>query len=171
MENLEQDINEILTSRKRLRALDRANILDTPTEAIYDGLTEKILTDLSVPISMVSIVDMNRQFLKSQQGMPDPFATNREMPISHAFCQHTIHHGKTYAINDMRDAQVFFDHPAVMNFNVRAYLGEPVVFDGEIIGTVCVIDFKPRQWDQKDIDHLKACAKFVQDDLRERNPS
>lgn len=164
-EELERDINELLLSRKRLQALERSGILDTPQEAVYDEITAQIVDDLSVPISMVSIVDMNRQFLKSQQGLPDPFAKNREIPISHAFCQHTIHRGSTYAIGDMRKAPVFYDHPSVVNFNVMAYLGEPLYFDGEIIGTVCVIDFKPREWTEADINNLKKSAKAVLDEI------
>jgi hypothetical protein len=74
----------------RLAALQRTNLLDSPPEEAFDRLTRLASKILHVPVSLVSLVDHERQYFKSVVGPDDPWATLRETPLSHSLCQHVV---------------------------------------------------------------------------------
>lgn len=84
------DVATEVQSERRLAALRDLRILDTPPEEAFDRFTRLAARLLGVPVALVSLVDRDRQFIKSQIGLPEPWASLRETPLSHSFCQYEV---------------------------------------------------------------------------------
>lgn len=149
----------------RLAALHRYDILDTPPEPMFDKITDLVRAVLGVPMSAVSLIDAERQWLKSHQGI-DASETSRDV----AFCDYTIRDRQPLVVNDAsRDAR-FCDNPLVTgNPNILSYAGMPLETpDGYNIGSLCAIDTQPRSFDAAQIAVLKSLAALVVDQLELR---
>jgi PAS domain S-box-containing protein len=150
---------------ERLEALYRYHILDTAAEEAFDDFTELAAHICGVPTALISLVDTDRQWFKSRVGM-DVQQTPRDI----AFCSHAIHATDIFEISDAREDKRFLDNPLVTGAaGVRFYAGTPLVTDeGQAIGTLCVIDKKPRQLSEAQKKSLTALGRQVmqQMDLR-----
>lgn len=159
----------------RLEALYATGLLDSPPEEAFDRLTRLVRRLLGVPVSLVSLVDADRQFFKSSTGLPEPWASLRQTPLSHSFCQHVVASQQPLVISDARAHPLVRDNLAVRDLNVIAYLGIPLrTPDGQVIGSLCAIDNTHRPWSEEDEDTLSELAALVmteialQHQLRER---
>jgi PAS domain S-box-containing protein len=126
---------------ERLRALQEAEILDTPPEADFDALTRIAAAICGTPIALVSLLDSHRAWFKSRVGMPAP-----EMPRDVSPCAHAILEADLMEVRDARADPRFADNPLVVKDpSVRFYAGTPLrTADGHALGTLCVIDHVPR---------------------------
>jgi GAF domain-containing protein len=139
----------------RLAVLNRLALLDTPAEQAFDRLTRLAAKILHAPVSLLSLVDGDRSFFKSSVGLPELWASRREMPLSHSVCQHVIARNGPLVINDARAHPLVSDNQAVAELMIVAYLGIPLVTsDGHAIGTFAVIDIVPREWSPADVTTL-----------------
>jgi signal transduction histidine kinase len=160
----------IIEDAARLSALRALCLLDTPAEPAFDRLTRLVCRLLDVPVSLVSLVDADRQFFKSQIGLPEPYATLCETNLSHSFCQHTVATTDPLIITDAREHPLVHDNPAIQDLNVIAYLGIPLVTtDGHAIGSLCAIDHEPRVWSDDDIATLSDLAQSVMTEIELRS--
>ncbi len=145
---------------QRLAALHRLNILDTPPEERFDRLTRIAARLFDVPVVLVSLVDQNRQWFKSVQGLPE-----RETPRSSSFCAHAIADRKIMTVPDAKLDPRFADNPLVTSEPfIRFYAGQPLAApDGSLVGTLCIIDRKPRAFgnpqDQQLLADLAHCVE------------
>jgi len=147
---------------ERLAALQRIGLLDTPAEDAFDQLTKLTCATLDVPVALVSLVDDHRQFFKSCIGLPEPWASLRETPLSHSFCQHAVVSGAPLIIQDAREHPLVKDNLAIEDLGVIAYAGIPLRSrDGHVLGTLCVIDHKPRAWNPTQLKLLEYLAGCV----------
>jgi GAF domain-containing protein len=138
---------QALSDSGRLEALYRAAILDTPAEEIFDRLTLLASHVLRVPVTLLSLVDQDRQFFKSQVGVGEPWASQRGTPLSYSFCQYVVTSGQPLIVTDARSEPLLRENPAIHDLDVVAYAGMPITSrDGYQLGTLCVIDSKPRVW-------------------------
>ena len=92
-----------LADAGRLAALRRTGLLDTPPEEAFDRLARLVCRLLGVPAALVSLVEADRQFFKSAFGLPEPWATRRETPLSHSFCQHVVATSAPLVLDDAPD--------------------------------------------------------------------
>jgi signal transduction histidine kinase len=146
----------------RLEALRDASLLDTPAEESFDRLTRLASTILDAPVALVSLVDEDRQFFKSCVGLPEPWASRRETPLSHSFCQHAVDSREPLLIEDAREHPLVWDNLAIRDLNVIAYAGIPLITsDGHALGSFCVIDGKPRRWTNEEIAIVKDLSESV----------
>ena len=146
----------------RLQALRNTGLLDSPPEKVFERLTELTCRALRVPVALVSLVDADRQFFKSSCGLPEPWASRRETPLSHSFCQHVVASGEPLVIPDARQHPLVRDNLAVGDLAVSAYLGIPLLTpDGHAIGSLCAINSAPRQWSDDDIVVLSGLAELA----------
>ena len=159
----------IIQDNERLQCLRSLCLLDTPADPAFDRLTQLVATILNVPVALVSLVDVDRQFFKSQVGLSDPWKTTRQMPLSHSFCQHVIVHAQPLIIDDARDHPLVYDNPAVHELNVIAYAGIPIkTSDGHVIGSFCVVDHVPRNWTPREIEILITLTEAVMTEVELR---
>jgi GAF domain-containing protein len=142
----------------RLEALRQYNILDTPAEQTYDDITALAAFICDVPIALVSLVDADRQWFKSRVGL-DTQETSRDV----SFCAHAILGPTIMMVNDATQDERFFDNPLVTSApGIRFYAGVPLIPpEGMPLGTLCVIDRKPRTLSEHQIKTLEALARQV----------
>jgi hypothetical protein len=165
-----QDPAGILRDPERLAALHALDLLDTPAEEGFDRLARLASKLLSVPVALVSLLDTNRQFFKSCLGLPEPWHSWRETPLSHSFCQHVVAEAAPLIISDARQDPFLRDSPAIVDLGVIAYLGIPLIsHEGQAIGSFCVIDHAPRVWTANDIDIVRDLAASVMAEIQARN--
>lgn len=146
----------------RLRVLRDFKILDTPPEERFDRITRLAQSVFNVPIAVVSLVDANRQWFKSCQGLPVT-----ETPRDISFCGHAILSGSTFVINDALADERFADNPLVTSAPyIRFYAGHPLISpDGSRLGTLCIIDTAPRAFDQAARRQLADLAIMARDQI------
>ena len=160
---------ETLQDGARLAALRDLGLLDGAAEESFDRLTRLATATLGVPVSLVSLVEADRQFLLSQQGLEHEWATARQTPLSHSFCQHAVATRKPLVISDAREDPLVADNLAVRDLGVIAYAGMPLILDdGNAIGALCAIDSRPRAWTEFELGVLKDLTATLKDllDLR-----
>jgi signal transduction histidine kinase len=151
----------MVSDPQRLAALRRLALLDTTAELAFDRLTHLVTRVLDVPIAMVSLVDDHRQFLKSAIGLPEPWASERETPLSHSLCQYSLA-GDPLVLDDAREYPGFKDNLAVTEIGVVGYAGVPLVTsEGFALGSLCAIDTKPHQWSDEDLTILADLSAAV----------
>lgn len=156
------DVLSVVRDPKRLTTLRELGLLDSPAEEAFDRLARLASRLLHAPIALVTLVDADRQFFKSCLGLPEPWSSWRETPLSYSFCQHTVAAHKPLVISDARDHPLVRDNPAIRDLNVVAYLGIPLTMrNGETIGSFCIIDSTPRTWAQEEIDTMHELATSV----------
>jgi phosphoribosyl 1,2-cyclic phosphodiesterase/CheY-like chemotaxis protein len=148
---------------ERLAALHRLAILDTEPEERFDKFTRIAVAMFNVPIALVSLVDENRQWLKSACG-----TSIRESSRDTSFCAHAILEGAVMIVPDALLDPRFADNPVVVNEpRVRFYAGCPLVLaEGACVGTLCLIDTRPRQLDATAIRLLEDLAELVLQELQ-----
>jgi GAF domain-containing protein len=152
------DLLAIVHNLNRLAALGRTGLLDTPAEEPFDRLTRLAARIIKTPVALVSLVDHDRQFFKSSVGLPEPWRSRRETPLTHSFCKHAIAHHEPLVIPDARKDPAFRDNPAVRELGIVAYAGVPLTVCGFALGSFCVIDAEPRTWSYDDVQTLKDLA-------------
>jgi phosphoribosyl 1,2-cyclic phosphodiesterase/DNA-binding response OmpR family regulator len=147
---------------ERLAALHALNVLDTPPEERFDRLTRLAAALFDVPIALVSLVDRHRQWLKSCHGVPLR-ETSREV----SFCAHAIHDTDITVVPDALLDPRFADNPTVTDGpRIRFYAGFPLVMPGgQCVGTLCVVDTRPRQLDEAGLRLLKDLGNLVRQEL------
>ena len=150
----------------RLTALHATALLDSPAEPAFDRLTSLATTVLDVPVALVSLVDEDRQFFKSCIGLPEPWASLRETPLSHSFCQHVVAEQQPLIIEDARIHPLVRDNLAIAELDVAAYAGIPLITpEGHALGTLCVIDTQPRHWTETEVTILRELAESVMTEI------
>ena len=150
-------IDQQIQSGSRLAAVRRSQLLDSPAEESFDALTRLAARLMKVPVSFVTIVDAQRDFYKSQFGFPVPMAQDRQQS-GRTFCHYTLGSDDMLAIGDTHSDAVWRKMPSVQNLGVRSYVGVPLTVDGENIGSFCIADVQPRQWDREDLETLGQLA-------------
>ena len=141
---------------ERLALIKRLDILDTVEEQSFDDLTYLAAQVCQVPIALVCIVDQHRQWFKSHYGLD-----KRESSRDYAFCAHTILTEDGMFVPDASVDERFIDNPFVTESpNIRFYAGIPLDLEGGLhIGTLCIIDSKPKKLSENELKQLKVIAQ------------
>lgn len=159
-------ISESSIEAARLNALARSSLLDSQPEERFDRITRLVTHSLNVPVALISLVDEDRQFFKSTVGLPEPWASCRETPLSHSFCKHVVVERAKLRVADARSHPVVAQNLAVQDLSVVAYLGVPLHGPtGHVLGSLCAIDSKPRDWSDHDERTLYDLAAIVEDQI------
>ena len=148
---------------KRVESLHQLHILDIPRQASFDRITQLCADVFDCSISLVSLVDEQRQWFLSSVGLEV-----RETPREISFCDHAIDAGCSLLIPDALKDERFFNNPLVRDTPaIRSYLGAPVKSpDGAFIGTLCIADQRENLFDQSHIAKLEMLAATVEDLIR-----
>ena len=153
----------------RLASLRATGLLDSPPEKAFDDLTELVGRLLDTPVSLVSLVDSDRQFFKSSCGLGEPWASKRETPLSHSFCKHVVAANEPLIVPDARQHAVVRKNLAIRDLGVIAYLGVPLCTpDGNVIGSLCAVDGNAREWSDEHLSTLSVLAEAVMNEIAVR---
>ena len=148
---------------QRLAALHSTGLLDSDPEERFDRITRLCSSMFKVPVSAVSLVDKDRQYFKSIEGLPGV----KETPRDRAFCAHAILDDGIMVVPDALQDERFADNPLVEGApNVRFYAGCPIHVsskEGKMpIGTLCLIDSKPHDLREEELQSLKDFGAMVE---------
>ena len=147
----------------RLAALHALNLLDTPAEERFDRITRTALRLFDTPGAFIALVDAERVWYKSCQGL-----SISKIPRDLSLCGHAILQEQALVVPDIRLDQRFADNPlGVGEPHIRFYAGQPICTpDGSRIGVLCLIDRRPREFDASDLQSLRDLAFWVERELQ-----
>lgn len=143
---------------ERIQVLRDLLILDTEPEERFDSITAYAQSRFGVEIALVSLVDTDRQWFKSACGLDA-----KETPRDISFCGHAILQDGVFIVKNALEDERFADNPLVVGPpNIRFYAGAPLkLSSGQAVGTLCIIDPKPKSLDPEEADHLRVLAHMV----------
>ncbi|HCB14488.1 MAG TPA: histidine kinase, partial [Gammaproteobacteria bacterium] len=149
---------------QRLQALRALEVLDTLPEERYDRLTRIARQMFKISITLVSLVDAERQWFKSRQGWE-----TTETPRDISFCGHAILENRIFYVSDATQDPRFADNPLVVGApNIRLYAGAPLsTADGHRVGALCIIDSQPRCLTAEELQALRDLADCVEVELQQ----
>lgn len=150
----------------RLALLHSLEILDTSSEEVFDRVTRIAARIFDVPVALISLIDRDRQWFKSKVGL-----SATQTPRDVAFCAHAILRDEVMVVPDAHADATFASNPLVTGAPfVRFYAGAPLTIDDDrAIGTLCVIDHRPREFTAADQSVLNDLAEIVRRELRQRH--
>lgn len=155
-----------LGDARRMTALRGTGLLDAAPEDGFDRVTRLASELLNVPVALITLVDEDRQFFLSCRGLPEPWASQRQTPLSHSFCQHVVAQAEPLVVDDAREHPLLRHNLAIRDLHVIAYLGVPLVDGGgNVLGSLCAIDSKPRQWSRHQVELLKDLSGAVRTEI------
>ena len=153
---------------RRIAALHRYQILDTPSEQQFDDFARLASIVCETPIALMSLVDTDRQWFKARIGLD-----TEETPREHAFCSYTILGDEALIVEDAKKDDRFANNPLVTSApHIRFYAGEPLVDnEGHALGSLCVIDRKPRQLTPQQREALAIIGRRLTEQIQLRSVS
>ncbi|WP_079436790.1 GAF domain-containing protein [Zoogloea sp. LCSB751] len=143
---------------ERIQVLRDILILDTPPEDRFDHITAYCQSRFGTEIVLITLVDAERQWFKSAMGLQ-----TKETPRDISFCGHAILQDEVMIVSDATRDERFADNPLVTGPPyIHFYAGAPLkLASGYTVGTLCLIDSKPKHLEPEEIEHLKVLAKMV----------
>jgi AI-2E family transporter/GAF domain len=153
----------------RLAELNGLNLLDTPPEADFDQVTERLTKLFRVPIALLTLIDKDRQWFKSQAGLPADLAEARSTPRDVSLCGHVIANDEVLIVRDLARDPRFANNPWLKERGLRFYAGVPLRGpNGFPVGSLCILDTKPRDMSPQEQDLLKMIAADVMEQIKRR---
>ncbi|GLY42794.1 hypothetical protein Amsp01_088170 [Amycolatopsis sp. NBRC 101858] len=152
----------------RVAAVHESGLSAAP-DVTMDRFAAMVCVQLQVPVALVSLVESGRQIFPGMQGLPEPWATDRQTPLARSFCQHIVASGEPLILDDARLSPLVRDNLAVPDLGVVAYAGMPLTtVDGQVLGSLCAIDTQPREWTGNELAGLADMAAMCTTELRLR---
>ena len=154
---------------ERLAELNGLNLLDTPMEADFDQVTQRLTKLFKAPIALLTLIDKDRQWFKSQTGLPADLAEARCTSRDVSLCGHVIANDEVLIVRDLARDPRFANNPFVKERGLRFYAGVPLRGpNGFPIGTLSILDTKPREMTRQEQDLLKMIAGDVMEQIKRR---
>ncbi|MFI7598156.1 ATP-binding protein [Actinoplanes sp. NPDC049681] len=155
-------VGERVSDPRRLRVLRETGLLDAGEVPALDRLTALAARLLDVPTALVSLVDADRQVFASGCGPDD----SRQTPLSHSYCRYVVADDAPLVVPDARVDERLRDNPAITEYAAIAYAGVPLHSpDGEVLGTLCVVDAEPREWTDEQVSILRDLAAAAESEV------
>jgi diguanylate cyclase (GGDEF)-like protein/PAS domain S-box-containing protein len=147
----------------------RLELLDGPPQESFDRLTRLLSRLLSVPVSLLSLIDDDRHFLLSHVGLGEPWASLREVPLAHALGERlATARGGPIVVTDARQQEGLGGDPAIASSGLIACVGMPLVLGEERVGALWAADETQREWSEADLAGLADVAALVVAELEHR---
>jgi GAF domain-containing protein len=155
----------IQAEQKRIAALQRYDILDTPSDGAFDRITKLASTLFEVPIAIISLVDTDRIWFKSHHGL-----SASQIGRDPGLCASAILSNDVYVVNDAKSDPRTLANPLVAGeFGLRFYAAVPLQTDDQYnLGTLCIIDQVPRTLTEKEKLILEQLGRIVMDEMELR---
>ena len=158
-------VPSVFNDTRRLAAVQRSAMFGAPSEPIFDELTKAAAILLRAPYALISIMGDTDSYWKSTFGLADSM---RSEPITESFCQYVVAGGQDLLVEDVRASEVTRSNPTIESKGVRAWAGTPIELDGELLGTLCVIDSTVRAWSIEDHNVLRSLAAIASHEISMR---
>ena len=147
---------------ERSLILRELGLLDAQSDPTLDRLTQLASRVVRAPTVLITLADDQREVVVSGTGMREPLATQRELPLSHSFCQHVISSGRPMVLRDARHSRRVRSSPLIQTMSVVAYAGFPLRNSAsEVLGAFCAIDYLPRRWVPEELSVLEEFAAIA----------
>jgi signal transduction protein with GAF and PtsI domain len=157
-----------LSDPKRVRAVNESGLLNSIAEADFDQLTRLAARLLNAPTALVTVISEDRQFIKSAENGSPPYVAGASQTLDMSFCKYAVASNAPLIIEDARDHELVRNSNAIAA-GVIAYAGIPLeTQSGDAIGALCVVDSKPRQWSDEEIENLHVLARSTMKLMDER---
>lgn len=160
--------SHVLGDPNRLTTLRRVDALVGPAAAAFDRLAASAAAAVGAPVGLVNLVDCERQLVKGYAGLGEPYASTRELPTAWGLCPFTMALGEPLLLDDIGAEPQCAANPIHTKLGFAAYAGIPLEVDGQTIGTLCVLDVRPRSWTDRDREVLEALAAAVMTEIELR---
>ena len=154
---------------ERLATLQNANILDSLPEDSFDQVTAKVARVFEVPIALITFIDRERQWIKSGTGLPEDMAETRTIERAQSICGHVIASDQALTVEDIARDRRFANNPLLSERGLRFYAGVPLRLNGHAIGSLCLLDIKPRRMSEREQRLLELMAEDVVEELKRRS--
>src|SRR3989344_1026035 len=154
----------------RLDALYELGLLDTPSDARFDNITDEARRRFNVMLSSITLIDEDREWFKSRTGIE----TAQEGPRDISFCGHALAQKEIFVVEDTKKDPRFLDNPYVVGPPyIRFYAGVALheSLTNQPVGVFCIKDNKPRSFNEKDISDLLNFAKLAEKEINLKQPS
>jgi PAS domain S-box-containing protein len=161
-------LTSLLHDPGRLAALRQIDPLDSPAEEAFDRLVRQAAAVLEAPVALVSLMDQDHQLFKASVGLPDPWASTRQLAVSQSLCRHLLVTRGPLVIPDTRRDRLARNNEFLLALGVAAYLGIPLIVSGQVLGSLCVADQQPRDWTPDQVAALTDLADPVTIQLQQR---
>jgi GAF domain-containing protein len=136
----------------------------------FDSMAALARRVLKVPVALVSLVDRTHQVMPGAVGLPESWQEQRSTPLSQSICQFVVLDAAPVVITDTRVEPRVRDNLALTDVDVVAYAGMPLVdLDGGVVGSLCAIDSRPREWSEEELDTLADLAGACSAELQLRS--
>ena len=157
---------DLVGNPDRLATLRQLGLLDTPPDERFDRLTRLVGRLLDVPVALLNLIDEERQCITSQIGLTAPWEKLARTPLNRSFCQFILGSSAPLVIEDARLDPLVQGHLAYDTIDIVAYLGVPLTTDGgHTVGTLCAMDYRPRQWTDQQIADLRDLGRIAMREL------
>lgn len=157
---------------QRLEDFHQLDILLTKPEAVFDDVVDELSRIFEVPGVMMSFIDHDTQYFKSAVGLPPEFRATRTEPRELSICSHVVGINDMLVIEDLLEDERYKENPAILASGARFYAGTPLRADsGRAVGTLCIVDVKPRTMNERERDLLRLIANGVMAQVKLRTAS
>jgi predicted PurR-regulated permease PerM len=154
----------------RLDALHSSGLLEARSGGHLDRIAKKIAEAFETPIALVTLVDESCQLWKGAVGLPDDLQASRQAPRETSICGHVVAADETLVVEDTGRDPRFANNPFLQEHNIRFYAGAPLrTAQGYVIGSLCVIDTRPRKLTGRDVKFLELIADELMTDVERRD--
>jgi predicted PurR-regulated permease PerM/CheY-like chemotaxis protein len=157
---------------ERLAELSRLSLIDTDPEELFDRTTFKLVRVFDVPIAVISFLGKDREFFKSQAGLPDDLAEARSLPRVLSISSNVLASTEVFVVEDLARDRRFANHPLLKERKIRFYAGIALRSPaGQAIGSLCILDTRPRQLGEREKRLLQIIGEEVTEQIALRAAS
>lgn len=152
---------------ERLAILESLKLIDAVPDRNFDRITAKLTRLFEVPIALITLIDRDHQWFKAETGLPPDLAekgSSRDVSV----CGHVVASNDLLVVEDLARDRRFASNPLLKERGLRFYAGTPIRINGLPIGSVCILDTKPRRLTDKEKRVLEIAAEDVVDEISRR---
>jgi predicted PurR-regulated permease PerM len=153
----------------RLEELARLQLADGTREEVFDRITKKLARVFEVPIALITFVDRDHQWFKSQVGLPKEIAEAQQTSRELSVCGHVIANNEVLVVEDLLRDRRFANNPLLRERGLRFYAGVPLRSNNLPIGSLCILDVKPRRMTEREKRLLEVIGEDVMEEIKRRD--
>jgi predicted PurR-regulated permease PerM/methylmalonyl-CoA mutase cobalamin-binding subunit len=153
----------------RLKELARLHLTDGTREEVFDRITKKLARVFEVPIALITFIDRDHQWFKSQVGLPEEIAEAQQTSRELSVCGHVIANDELLVVEDLSRDRRFANNPLLKERGLRFYAGIPLRSNKLPIGSLCILDVKPRRMTEREKRLLEVIGEDVMEEVKDRD--